>query len=452
MEVAELGSAPTTESPIVESTPVDTTPEPSPSSEPDIELDTDAFLEKTAQEYDKSVKAPAPEAKPAVDEPNPVEAEKSKAETPEPEQPSFAEPEPEAIKKAFKSLQKWHPDVAKQIRDDHYAAKAFRELMPITEAREFRQLFASPQEAKEARSAHADLLAMNEGLHTDPGGLLNHIAQNDPQGFANLATNLPKFFYEKNPELYAEAVSRPAVTNFHSVVANAFPADEDLKTAIEIIYDRAGKLTGKPSQMPTVGQQPAAQRDPQVEKELRELRQFKEQRQSSEQQYQMEVRKGFHDAMRRDFNDQVTKEVEALIARTGGDFVDEDRQEIADAVLNEVKDRLRADGVLQRKIDFSINARGSNLDDALRARLVGELTANAKRFVPGLLAERVTRLTNRYAKLSKEKTAQAASAVPRKDPGGSVSLSGSSKPKLTQAQLDKLSTDDLIDYYAKPRG
>lgn len=450
MEVPTVESAPVTASDAIgadSGADISGGPEPSASSGVDLSsLSDDALIDHFTSERADTEEAPAETAEPAV-EAKPVEETKpqdTKAEevSPEETKPTFEAPQPEEVSKAFKSLQKYHPKAYTAMKEAWYAAQAFREQFTFPEVKELRQTFSSVQEAKEARQAHADILAINESLRTDPTPFLQRINEVSPESFARLATSLPAMLYKESPEVYREGFSRPAVDTFHRVIAEANPGDEDVRLAIEILYDRAARLTGRTAPASPLAARPAqSQTDPKVLKELETYRQRDKER-------EQESANAFDQSVRDEARSSMSSEVMKIIDRTGADLSDEAKQEVVSHVLAKVTESLLADQVLVKKVNYMIHAPGSKRTTEQKQKIVNEILSNARRFVGPMAAERLSWMTDKILRLNQKQIKEQASVQPRRDPGGSVPGAVGAKKTLTKEDHQRMTPDQIIAHYA----
>lgn len=401
----------------------------------DSSLSENAILDKYAPR--DSEEAPAEsERETAKTTPAKPTAEGQTAEPAETEEegpePLLPEAEPENLKKAFKSLQKWHPDVAKQVRAAWFENRAYKETFTVPEAREMREIYPSVQEAREAKAAMADILAVDDLLNNSPGTLLSYVQQKNPQAFINLALQTPDLLYRMDPGMYRQNVSEPAVRNYHEFFAAQAKQDgnQDVLTAIEILKDYEQQKLGGPR----------AQARPQYQADPRMLAEYNQMKQ---QQVQMsaQLTNGFRDSVDNDFDVAMSDEVGKIIERSGADLSDAARQEIAERVLADVKDQLLADDVLQRRLGWALN-QGPKSQQA-RQQLTNLVLANAKRFIPGSASKHLGWMTKEILRVNQAEVEKASKVTPtRRVSGGSPGSSPAQR--LTQEQISKLSDDELF--------
>lgn len=417
--------------------------ESSPSSSEGEELSENAILDKYSEEHDAGEETPA-EAVTATEAKSPEQttepAKEAAKEEEQVDQPFEPVIEPEMLKKVWKNLQKNNPEAYKVVRDSWYKTKAYEENFTVPEVRELRQLFNTPQEAKEARAAQADLLAVDDAIHNKPIDLLQFLYKQSPQGFNNLATSLPKALYATDPNLYRAQVSEPAVNHFHEFFAQqaAQTGDEDLKAAIEIIKDRATRYSGggqrQAQNVTRLANDPMAVR-------LQELEQQNWQRETQASQ-------SFRDAVDSDFQSSVADQVSQIIQRSGADVNDDAKAEVIDRVLNDITQKIVEDNLLQRQINFSANRPGASRDASHRKQLVDRLTANAKRFLGQTTATHLKWLTEKILTSNRQQLNKQSRVTAHKEITG-AGASAPSGTKIAKQQLDKMSENEIMEAAAK---
>lgn len=385
------------------------------------------------------VPVPAAAAKSVEDKKTPEQLATEKAEA-EKAEPYLKEVEPESFKKAFKSLEKWHPDVAKTLRDEHYKVRAFEENYNIHEVRALKEFFPTTEDAKAAHGAHADLLAVDDALRNDPPALLSYIQKQNPDAFIGLAKALPAALFQLNPQAFRDTVSVPAVQNYINFWDGkaAETQDEDLTAALAIIRDREAKLFGQSGISPVASRAPAPTRSQANDPRDIKLREY-EQR---EQQQREAAAVAFRDNVDMGFDRTMTDEVGQMLDRTGADLTPEQRQEVSERAIADMKDGLLKDQILQSRLRSARDVQ-STLD---------MLKANGKRFLGPAVARHLEWVTKLIVSNNEKQVREAARVVPRREVGhGSAPSSPSPSGKLTQAQQDALSADELFDAAAEGR-
>jgi hypothetical protein len=428
--VEETGASAVADTPVDVGTPSDV------GGADDSSLSADALIDKYATKSEETPGQAEPSKGTTVDakpqsgqEAKPAEGQQEE----EFEEPLFAEPEPENVKKAFKSLQKWHPDVARQFRKDYYENKQYREVYTLPEAKEMREVFQSVQDAREAKAAQADLLAVDDLLNSSPGQLLQHIYQRNPNSAVGLTLEGQKALYDYNPQLYRSQVSEPAVRNYHNFFAAKAKevGNQDVLTAIEILNE---------FERQTIGQTPAAQQpqyqvDPRMQQRLQQL-------EGERAQAINGSINTFKSTIDGDFDSAISGEVGKLIDRAGGDLSDAARQEITERVMADVKDKLLSDDVLQRRLAWEVS-RGQR-DGRHREALSNMIVANAKRFIPAAASQHLTWMTKEILRANATATEKAARVAPTRNVSGGKP--GSSPPeRLSKEEIDKLTPDEILD-------
>ena len=412
-------------------------------------LTQDAILDKYTEGRPQeeapaeTTEAPAPgqeqgksdaEAKPVETKPEQA-AEQAEAEAQGPLIPGVT---PENVQKAFKSLQKWHPDAAKAIREAYFENKGYRETFTLPESRELRTMFDSVQAAKDARGAMADLMAADELIRNNPSALLQYVSKSSPEGFIGLATAVPELLYQASPELYKERVSGPAVKNYHDFFdAKAREVgNDDVVTAIQILREFEKTVLGDRAPR---ARQPQA--DPAIMAELNQLR-------AGQAQAQGQALNAFRDAVDTDFNTALQTEVTKIIDGSGADLSDAAKQDVVEDVLDEIKNSLLEDQVLQRRLDWSLQ-RGTH-DQTHRQQLSEMLTANARRFLGPAASKYLGRMTKEILRANAGRLDKAATVQPTRNVGGAPPGTSGKQP-LTKADIDKMSEDDIITAAAEGR-
>ena len=427
--------------------PVDSAPAGGEGAEPDV----DSVIDDAAAAYDaeKSGEAPAEaapeepvEAKPsteAKDEPQEAKAQETKEE--EPVEPLFAEPETEDLKKAFKSLGKYHPTVAKALRNSFYENKAYKEVFTVPEARRFKELFPSVQEAEAAKSANADLLTVDQLLHESPQSLLNHIQQRDPQAFAGL-TNAALEAVSNDPAFYSDRISKPAVQNYKDFYLKQAQAtgDQELQAALEIIEDRESRLFGTQGRQQTATRQQA---DPATMARLRELEARNAQIEQQNAYNQEQAVESFKGAIDSQFENSVRSQVQGMLERAGADLSPAGIQEIQERVLAETYKGLQDDLALQRRLGWSVKQ--GRRDSNHQKELSDLLSANAKRFIPAATSKHLKWLTQEIVKSSANAVRKAEESAPAKVVRGATPGAATSSSKvISKADQANMSADEIM--------
>ncbi len=184
-------------------------------------------------ESDSEDTATTSEAAPV--ESKPVVKDAESADLDSDDEDSFQEPEPDNLKRAFKT----HPE----LRDAFYRDKKFREVIgSVKEARGYKELFPTVEDARMA-SDHAQALLTLDNLYvTDPADLLTKLHRGNAQAFENLMGSSREVFYALNPTAYGETVAKPVIMDYVENVRETAESegDENLVAAMDILRNRMG--------------------------------------------------------------------------------------------------------------------------------------------------------------------------------------------------------------------
>lgn len=342
------------------------------------------------------------------------------------------------FKAAIKSLATTHPAEAKQIRDEHYKLAAYNDLFNIQDARTLRGMFSSVQEADQARTAAADLLALDYALVNDPSGLIGHIASRNPQALETLSTNFGTAVFGYSPDLYRQTVAEPAVQTYLSFWANhaAQTNNEELKLAVQIVKD-SEKQYWDGQQGDTRGY------DRVLQSKLAQYEQQEEQRRvTSAQQFQETISSSYQQSL--------TNEVEAMITRSGASLNPQGRQEIANRVLSQIGETMRTDPFLQRRLALEIKS--GPQDSNHKDRIIGYLLGRAKGLVGPATRDALEGMTQNLLSVQNARPQQVRQENPQRRVGGAPPGTqrkvAPTKP-LSRAELYSMTPDQILEMYAE---
>lgn len=404
-----------------------------PPSDSDVDLSDDQIIDRYSGPDSGSEEAPAEDAVEETVEAKPVVAEKELAEQPKPEEPTAVETEPEDFKQLLRSLAKSKPELAQKIRDEHYRLAAYEELMTVPELRELQSVFQSSQDAKEARDAAADLMALDEVMASEePEQIIGIISERNPQAFQRIVSNIGRALSEADPALYTEHVSKPAVDHFRGYFRDlaAQTRDEELEAALDIIEEREQRLTGR------AGVQAGRQdRTPWLNR-LEEL---------ERRDREMTIRgfENFGADVKRAFSADLSGEIQKTLDRTGAALGDGAKKEIVERVGADIRRLIGADPLLQRKLRYAFNA-GAR-DDRHQQEIVGMLMARAKGFIGARTRDAVKWMTDEILRVNRDAITKQTKASAQRDAGsgGARAPKAKTPPKDTSGMTE----DQIIDAY-----
>lgn len=398
-------------------TPTPSAPAPWPSDDEILaSVDETPAAETPAEEPEAEAEKPAE----TPVEAKPVETEEKPEESKEEDEGEFREPEPENLKRAFKA----HPE----LKDAFYTAKAFKDVIgTVREAREYRELFPSLEDAKLAQ-AHAQALLNLDTLYvTDPADLLTRMYAGNPEAFDALAAQVRGVVHQLAPQTYkkeiAEPIFRDVITNFSDRAVEE--GDEDLVKAIEIIRDRLG-WTEK-------ARRPTGPPDPRIAK-LEQL----ERRQAEEAKNALVT---FASHTDRAVADAIGNEIQTAFSKFPPESLPAGvRDVVTRQVLADVWRAVNANQYLTS----IYNAQKSSGDTSLEnmERLVASRLSQAKPFIGQKVAAMMKKITAEAVAASQKGAKQAQAAAQRKDVGaGSGSPAGTPPKKI---DYRKTTDDDIL--------
>jgi hypothetical protein len=350
-----------------------------------------------------------------------------------PQQPQVAAEN--EVKTALKSLATTHPAAARQIRDAYFAAQAYRDLMPIQDARTLRGMFTSVQEAKQAQTAAADLLALDFALVNDPSGLVKHISSRSPEAIQSLATSFGASLFDVSPDLYRTAMAEPAVKTFLEFMgqyASQIQSEEG-RLAVDVIKElekhywagEQGKTGGK------------------YDKALQERLARADQIEESQR---VERATGFQEAISSGYIDRVSESISRMIDNTDSSLSDAAKNQIVEKVASELGSILQGDQYLQRRLALEI--RGGERQQGHRDQVVKYLFDRVSGLLGPMTRDAVEEMTRQVVPAGGVVNMPVPPQRPRTPIGAPV---GSSRkmpgPPLTRQESRKMSEDDIIDHF-----
>ena len=331
-------------------------------------------------------------------------------------------PEPENLKRAFKA----HPE----LRDAFYSAKAFRDTIgSVKEARAYKEMFPSIEEAEMAREHAAMLLNLDQLYSTDPDQLFVKLRDGSPEIFEGLVKQIRPVIHSLTPESYRREIGDPVMRDVLGNFRQAAQAsqDENLLAAVEIIEEKLG-FAAQP--------QPTQPRndDPRIA----EWERWK----AGQAQGQVRAVEAFAYETERGVLEAVAKEIDATLSKvpqTGilPGVMDVVRQQI----LSEVANELNADRYQTAKHNsykYSGDTRPEHRNAIVNARL-----AQAKPRIAPKVAKMLKKLTTTVVEANKAELKRADAQSQRKEVG-----SGGAAPPMprpTKIDYRRVSDDDILN-------
>ena len=372
----------------------------------------------------------------APEEPKPTEAK--------PPQTTPEQTQPQAIKEhevtaALKSLATTHPAAAKQIRDSYYAAQAYRDLFPIQDARAIRGMFTNVQEAKQAQTAQADLMALDYALVNDPSGLIQHISSRSPQAIQALASSFGPALFDVSSDLYRQTVAEPAVRTYMDFLSNyaAQTQNQEGVLAVQIL-----KELEKQYWQGEQGKQGSGGMDRALQERLARAEQI-------EESQRVERATNFQNGVTAGYIDKVSEELSRMIDNTGSSLSDEAKNQVVTEVANELGAIIRSDPYLTRRLMLEI--RNGERFQGHRDQLVGYLFDRVKGLMGPMTRDAIEKLTKSVVNTGQvvNTPVQQRTRVPVGAPPGTARKVAKDFNALPRNELMKMSMDDIISAAAE---
>jgi hypothetical protein len=386
----------------------------------DMEFILDSVTKKASQ---TSTEDAAPVAEETADE---TPAQQAEAEPPdaaekpaEPEKEAKVEEQQPELPLTYREALKMIPNKAtrKEMERDIFLGKAYRDIgMPISEAKEFRQLFPTLQEAKMVgETAQRALDLRNAFASGTPEGykyFIQSLQQENPQAFGSLIDHVADNLYNGKRDAFLKVAAR-GVSNLAASLRESAKTGQalgdipagDLAVAADIVekylFGDRGNGNARPQRPPA---------DPRVMARLQQLEQ-------REAQYQGVQREQFTHAVRQNYQTALDGEVGKLIKEVDPDgFYDKSttariRSEIADKVRDAVLSNPHAanyvEGLYQNG-DFSPNHMQA---------VANHLVSQAKGVLPQIASETLRFWANALKQTEQKRQAKMQENAQKRDVG-----------------------------------
>jgi len=295
---------------------------------------------KTVEEPAETEEPPA-EAKPSDEGKEGKELQKTaeeKAAEREAQRPVVEPVVPARIKDAIETLEKGgYKSMASDVKNQFYALAGFREQFQTPgEARAFRELVPTLEDAKDLVKAREDRDNLDYGLNNDPVGLVHGLHETAGPQLTNLLAALPRALADLR-DAQGQPDEKPfrilAATMFRSTIENLRErtTDESLLEAIEMVEAAAGVKA-------KAGEEDKLLKNPRVQALMRENEEHRKQGELAQQ----ERINNFSVTVEESFRGSLGKEIDSFLAPVfkQAAFTDGAKQQILGEILGYVEEKV----------------------------------------------------------------------------------------------------------------
>lgn len=347
---------------------------------------------------------------------------------------------PKSWKETIRELKGINPKVAREIRDEHFELAAYREQMPLEQAREIRQLFQSADEAQDARLAMGDVQALKHSLNTDPGKFLSFIRDIEPESFPNVVNTFPKWLWSEHPDIFVETLGKPIT---HHSLANVQKYGE--RTGNSLFVDAAQVVLEALDEIAKDGG-PKDQDDPRF-RELEELRREKDENQRATQRTESQR---FVTTVRDESARQVKADITRTIDRLIPGIKDKARQEIHNRALYGVVSQVMSDKQFTAWV--TREGREGQRDGEHQKRVIGAVLGRSKPLVSQSVANAIRWYQDVFGSPGALRESREREAPEREIGQGApagTGRRGKSWSQMTAAEKKAMSADEIIERSAR---
>jgi hypothetical protein len=362
-----------------------------------------------------------PEGQDRGEEPEPEKPEGEEPEPPEPEKPLVEEPEPAHLTKAL-DLLKGYPKLREAIREEHYRLAAYSEVFStVAEARSYKEVFQTPDDAKVAAERSHELELVDEAFEQDPEGLTLGLAEHEPGKLANWLDRLPSTLAQvrdpRTGQPDTSFYSRLARPFFERAIANLAamhsedPADQE---AINRVAELAGvgRIDGAPARI-----------DPETDR----IRRENETLRARENARGAQQFNSFLNDRNTDFKKELSTRVKAFTERPS---ITKGFPAVVLAKINEEIVKAVESGISSNTVfinDLHRRSIQGRRDAAHRAELVKSMLARADGLLRQKGAEILGQWTKDYTSSSQQDLARRKTVASRRDAGSGGNAAGASR-------------------------